>query len=125
MSVLDFLDKAAGNWLDWRRDQAAKKMDIPPVDILNVQLSNAGMEAVLEHPAIAYLADEASALLDKANARNYLQIDLMPRADRGTNMIRVTIQRAEGMSPATKNIMLEQQIKVLEKEIAELKGGTK
>lgn len=73
-----------------------------------------GMDILMLCPDIVMLANEAAALLRKNNAKNYVQFDMMPRLDKGVKPIRVTIQWAEGMSPAVKNAELEKKIKVLE-----------
>ena len=72
-----------------------------------------GWEATFVTPAAVIIADEMAAMLDKANAENFVQFDFMPRLDRGKRPVRVTVQWAHGMSPAEKCAMLEERIKTL------------
>jgi hypothetical protein len=64
-------------------------------------------------PAIVYLADQAADLLQQQNAKNYIQFDLMPRIDRRKPPIRVTVQWADGISPAEKAAKLTDALRQL------------
>ncbi|HMN30824.1 MAG TPA: hypothetical protein PKE45_21905 [Caldilineaceae bacterium] len=59
-------------------------------------------------------------MLNAANAENYLQFDMVPRLDRRLRPIRVTVQWANGMSPAQKVAMLERQLHALQNESSKL-----
>jgi hypothetical protein len=48
-----------------------------------------------------------------AGAENYVQFDFIPSID-ATYPVRITIQRAEGMSPATKNAQLCDELERLD-----------
>ena len=58
-------------------------------------------------PGVYLLADEAATMLEANNAKNYVQFDMMPRADRHLLPIRVTVQWADGKSPAQRVLELE------------------
>lgn len=72
-----------------------------------------GMSATFIHENIAILANDAAAMLNAANADNYLQFDMVPRLDRGMRPIRVTVQWANGESPADQNARLRKEIEQL------------
>ena len=72
------------------------------------------LNIVYEFPGIAALVSEAGAFLDKYHAENYVQFDAMPRLDRGLKPIRVTIQWANGLSPAKKNSLLVEALRKYE-----------
>ncbi|HLF28246.1 MAG TPA: hypothetical protein VJG32_18095 [Anaerolineae bacterium] len=56
----------------------------------------------MSSPAITILADECARFLRAYKAENYVHFDMMPRPDHGMKPIRVTVQWANGMSPAEK-----------------------
>jgi len=113
--MLPLLDKLAGWYLDWRTDQAVKKL---PPELHELKLHRAEMntrewEIVMTSPAIVYLADQVADLLQQQNAKNYVQFDLMPRPDRNKPPIRVTVQWASGISPAEKAAKLADALRQL------------
>src|SRR3990172_2929419 len=55
-------------------------------------------------------ASGAAEMLDEASADNYVQFDMMPRPDHALKAIRITVQWANGLSPAQKALDLEAQI---------------
>jgi hypothetical protein len=111
-----FLDKLAGWWLDWRTDQAMKQLppELRELKLHRAEANTREWEIVMFAPAIVYLADQAADLLQQQNAKNYIQFDLMPRIDRGKPPIRVTVQWADGESPAVKAARLEDELNQLQ-----------
>lgn len=103
--IFDIIDKLAGKWIDWRMRKESESDE--HLKLISAHIDKDLTEIILDHPSIAYLADQASEMLSKANATNYIQFDMKPRIDRKTRWIRVTIQYADGLSPAAKNAVLE------------------
>lgn len=55
----------------------------------------------------AKIAQDMASLLNKNNAKNYIELDVMPRLDRNLRPIRLTVQWSDGLSPAAKAAQLE------------------
>lgn len=101
MSLLIYLDRLAGWWLDWRTERVlAGDEELTQFNLKRFEASEAGMQITAVAPGIAILADQAAQLLKAVDAENYFQFDMMPRLDRGLPPVRVTIQWARGKSPA-------------------------
>lgn len=113
--MLNFIDHLAGNWLNWRTSQAVKRsgFNIDEPELKELSVDKGCTEIVMAHSAIAYLASEATAILNEANADNYVQFDMMPRPDHGMRPIRVTVQWAHGEAPASKAARLEKELTIL------------
>ena len=109
MIILDWIDRLAARWLDarrtWKIDHTPSMKDWK-VNIHSIEMLEKSLNITYEFPGIAALVSEAGAFLDKEHAENYIQFDAMPPLDRGLKPIRVTIQWANGLSPATKNKLL-------------------
>lgn len=110
--MLHLIDKLACWWIDYRQGQNIKH--IPPeyaqFDIQSIEANKKAIEIVAIAPSIVIMADEATALLEAENAKNYFQFDMMPRLDRGLRPIRVTVQWAYGESPAAQNARLRDEV---------------
>ena len=114
-----FVDRLANLWLqaryEWRcRHVPEIREQIEQFGMRSINAIPGGWEAVYMTPAAAMIANEMAKMLDKAKAKNYLQFDFMPRLDRGMKAVRVTIQWADGESPAAKTARLEGRLKQLE-----------
>ena len=113
--MLEMIDRLAGWWLDWRMDHAiAQHPELDEFSLEKAKFDENGFHVVASFPGVVVLADEAARMLDASNVENYIEFDMMPRLDRGKKPIRVTVQWANGMSPAQKAAMLEERIKELE-----------
>lgn len=113
MSVLEILDAIATHWLQWRTDRMIAKDPNAQAKFKKMAFDESGMNATFIHESIALLANDAAAMLNAANADNYLQFDMMPRLDRCMRPIRVTVQWANGESPADQNARLRKEIETL------------
>ncbi len=112
--MLRLLDKLAGWYLDWRVHRAVSNdPELKQFQLHKAEMTEHGLEIVAHAPAVTILADQAAALLEANNARNYIQFDMMPRPDRGLRPIRITIQRADGMLPAEKAAKLADALRQL------------
>lgn len=106
--MLDLIDKLAGWWLDWRIDRAvAKNPKLQKAGFEKAVFDENGFHLVASFPGVYLLADEATRMLKANNAKNYVQFDMLPRADRHLPPIRVTVQWASGKSPAQRVLELE------------------
>jgi len=115
--MLELIDRLACWWIDWRMDRAASNNPAyQELGIKRMEATPGGWEATFVTPAAVLIADEMAAMLDKANAENFVQFDFVPRMDRGKRPVRVTVQWAHGMSPAQKCAMLEEKLERLTEE---------
>ena len=123
MNLFRLIDKLTGRWMDWRTDQDIKSLppELRRLEFHKTEANTSGWEIIAFAPAIAFLADQASELLNALHAENYVQFDMMPRLDRGKPPIRVTVQWARGESPAMKAARLESENASLLGELLELK----
>lgn len=106
--MLDLIDKLVGWWLDWRTDRAvAASPELQRAGFKRAEVDGDGFHLIASFPGVWILADQAAALLDANNAENYVQFDMLPRADRHLKPIRITVQWAKGKSPAQRVLELE------------------
>ena len=102
------LDRLAGWWLDSRAQALAGR--VPELQIHHVEVGEGALNIVASHPVILEFASSAAAMLrDTPGAENYIQFDMMPRPDHDVEPIRVTVQRAKGVSPGQLNLVLKQE----------------
>ncbi|MEL0099842.1 MAG: hypothetical protein VW907_09825 [Opitutae bacterium] len=65
------------------------------------------VNAIMEHPGVAILAEDACSLLEKSGGKNYFEFTLMPRIDRGIRPIVITVRWHDGMTPGEKAARLD------------------
>jgi len=129
--MLRVIDRLAGRWFDWRQDrEIAKVPEIRDLGFHKAEVTEDGAflfqlvggqrEGGPVSTAIAYMADEAAAMLQANKAENYVQFDMMPRLDREVRPIRVTVQYASGESPARKAARLLAENERLRSRVADL-----
>ena len=120
--MFQLIDKLAGEWLDKRRDAYIKKnypeMVNGPIDIESLEIVGDKMEFVANMNTIGRIAEKAAQLLLAHGAKNYIEIDLVPRMDRQIPPVRLTVRWAKGLSPARKAMLLQERVKELEAELA-------
>lgn len=123
---LELLDKLAGRWLDWRMEQmAARHPELHEFGLHRAEVEPDGRFTVTGiSVTAAILADEMAAMLNRASADNYIEFDMAPRLDRGIRPVRVTVQWANGLSPAQKATRLEQRVAELEAQLAVIDQST-
>lgn len=106
--MLEFIDRLAGWWMGWRMDRAiARNPELQKAGFKKAEVDENGFHLIMSFPGVYLLADEAAAMLEANNAKNYVQFDMMPRVDRHLEPIRVTVQWAVGKSPAQRVLELE------------------
>ena len=110
--MLKTIDRLAGLWLDWRQSRAIKRdPDLcEKFDVKRVAVEDGELKGTFVTPAAAILAEGMSQMLTDAGAENYVQFDMLPRMDRGLRTVRVTVQWADGETPAGKAARLTKQI---------------
>ena len=115
--MLEMIDRLAGWWLNWRMDHTiAQHPELDEFGLKKAEFDENGFHLIASFPGVVVLADEAARMLDASDVENYIEFDMMPRLDRGLPPVRVTVQWANGMSPAQKVAMLEKRIKELGEE---------
>lgn len=70
-------------------------------------------------PNVRAMVVECIELLEAHEAKNYVQFDLIPRLESRLPGFRVTVQRAEGKSPAGRVIEMEAEVERLRTQLAE------
>jgi len=106
--LFSLIDHIAGWWLDKRVDQVVKNDPaLEEFQLHRLEVTAGHQEITAISPAIACIADEAAGMLK--SAENYISFDMMPRLDRGKRPVRVTVQWADGMSPARRATKLEEE----------------
>lgn len=119
--LFELIDKLAGKWFDWRMTTDPEvKRTYEEFGLKTFEVKDGFFEATYVTPVAAFIAGEFAAMLNAANAKNYIEFDMMPRLDRGMRPIRVTIQWANGISPADKAAQLAERVRVLENKLEEL-----
>lgn len=109
-----FLDRLAGWWLDWRTDRAARRDPrFAEFGLHKFSSDGKSLELVIATETVAILADQAATMLKENDAENFIQLDMMPRLDRMMRPVRVTVQWANGISPAEKCAKLERKCDLL------------
>lgn len=101
----------------------------PEITRMNFDAKSGKTEIEAIMPNVAILAAECGQLLEMNEAKNYVQFDMIPRAESGVQGYRVTVQRIFGKSPAQRVIEMEKEcaakdntIATLEQEVARLQG---
>ena len=109
--ITNLIDRLANSWINKRIDQETKKIKSP--QFRRAEINKDGFFAEWIGPEIAFLADQASDMLLKADAKNYVQFEMI-----GKNFRRliVTVQWADGESPAEQNARLRQEIEKLKEK---------
>ena len=108
------IDRLAGLWIDWRIGRAASNNpEIGEFKLQRAEFDENGFHMIASFPGVVMIADEAAAMLEANNAKNYVQFDMMPRLDRGKRPICVTVQWAWAESPAAKAARLERELEIL------------
>lgn len=105
VNILETVDALANKWIDWRLKRSLKNDE--HWKIVSTSLDEQTTQIVLAHPAIAILAEQAANILSESQAENYVQFDMRPR---NKNWIRVTVQWANGISPAAKAAKLSEEV---------------
>lgn len=102
--MLQLIDILAIKWLDWRYNGKVrayvKEHPEHGFAFSKAEINDDGMFVYGTSPAIAFLAVEASKMLDRAHASNYVQFDMIPHVAAELRATRVTVQFADGLSPA-------------------------
>lgn len=107
--MLQQIDRLAAWWFDWRQRRAVKAVSDVELKAITALPDEWRMDVIA--PSLFELIHEATALLNAQNAENYIQFDMLPRADRtGLRPVRVTIQWANGESPAAQNARLREEV---------------
>lgn len=120
--MLHLLDKLAGWWLDRRMSHASKvDPELAEMELRKAKIDQDGLTVEGISPMVAAFAEEAARMLNKANAKNYLEFDMFPRMDRQLKPIRVTVQWwGKGKSPAQRVTELERELAAAQEAIIEL-----
>lgn len=94
--------------------------DEPQITHMNYDGKTGSMEIGAIMPNVCVLAAECTALLEARNAKNYVEFDMVPRAELGIQGYRVTVQRMGGKSPAQRVNEMEREVARLQAQLAEM-----
>lgn len=87
---------------------------------INFDAQKGNTEIWATMPNVAMLAAECTELLKANDAKNYVQFDMIPRAESGVQGYRVTVQRLYGKSPAQRVIEMEKEVEAANADRARL-----
>lgn len=110
MSIFTTFDNLCGKWLDYRTNQALEQVPVTGLEFFDIHANKKGVELLASHPVFASLAVECTDMLAKENAKNYLEMEVMPRLDRGTRAFVITIAFKDGEAPGHKAARLEVEV---------------
>lgn len=124
MSILDIIDRAVAKYINWRMYEKVEHDDnFSDFSTIDVRERDGNYEAVISHSEyVNALLKETHHILDVAGAENYVQFDIIPAID-ASFPVRITIQRAEGMSPAEKNAQLCDELERIDPDNPVLKNN--
>lgn len=124
MSILDIIDRAVTKYINWRMyEKVEHDENFSDFSGIDVRERNGNYEAVISNAEyVSALLTETHHILEVAGAENYVQFDIIPAID-STYPVRITIQRAEGMSPATKNAQLCEELERIDPDNPVLKNN--
>ena len=115
--MVELIDRLAAWWIDWRMSrEIANTPELGDFDLKKVEFDENGFHSIASFPGVVLLAESAAGMLEANNAQNYVQFDMMPRLDRGMRPVRVTVQWANGESPAVKAARLEKELEELKRK---------
>jgi cell division protein FtsB len=98
---------------DQLEDEAEQPREVQ-ITHLNFDATTGKTEIGAIMPNVSILAAECGALLEQHEAKNYVEFDMIPRAESGVQGYRVTVQRLLGKSPAQRVIEMEKQVAQLQ-----------
>ena len=115
----NWIDILARKWLSWRTTRAIKSDILLDAKFKQMHLDAEANEFTYEFASgyVGHIARELAEFLGKFSAGNYVEVDFVPPTGGKIRPVRVTVQYADGMSPAEKNKHLELIIKRLESQI--------
>jgi len=128
MDLLNYVDRAAGAWLQMRNNRAVDKLtkehpDLTQMDVIDAHMDKDGWAVeVAVHTDLVFLAETMAEMLTKNKAENYLQMVMFPRVSSGVRPVEITLRwYYGGLTPAEKNTRLEAQIEKQKAEITSLR----
>lgn len=108
---MNIIDRLACWWINYRQDQELKNnSELSDLGIKRVDIEDGVFKVLLSHPSLYLLANEFASMLKEFGVENYISFDMMPRMDKGDRPVRVTLQYADGLSPAQKATKLEERL---------------
>lgn len=127
MKLLSAIDRIAASWLDYRTRKEIERRDkseaVDDVELLDFQVSRErGAEILLSHPNFAFLAQELVSLLQSQDAPNFIQMEVLPRLDRGQRAIILTVAYKDGEMPAVQNARLKREIEELKARLEDMRS---
>ena len=109
--MLHLLDRLAEAWLYWRRRRRIQTdPELTRFNVHAIAVKDHALTISAETPLLAMLGQEACKLLDLYDAQNYVQFDMISWTAARGRAVRVTVQWANGESPAVKAARLEVEL---------------
>jgi hypothetical protein len=126
--LVGMIDKVAFDWVNRRMwavyGEKGKELGglDKEVKVVRERATPNGFDAVFKHPIVPLFATEIAGLLEEANTENYVEIDFGLPLDRSKGrkqFVRMTVQWADGLSPAEKASKLEKEVAMLQEQLAQ------
>lgn len=116
--LLRILDRLVAWYADARMGNNARRAFTEQgVKLTRAEITPEGWSVQASAPDLVHLLDQATKLLDESGAENYLQFWMLPRFDRHRRAVLITIQRAQGESPADQNARLRAELAELRRRV--------
>lgn len=121
-SLIEKLDDLAMRWLNRRIERKAKDDPVlaDELKLMHLEADRGRVEIFAEHPQVVAIAEGMAQFLDHAGATNYFEFDFIPRLTSNLRKIRMTVQFADGLSPAQRADELYQELETARSQITEL-----
>lgn len=128
------IDKLAVWWIEYRTQAAVVRRMVEQgvnkdfaITYFKQNIETGNFEMKANHPIVSAIASECSKLLTERSAKNFVVLDLYPRADlwdEGVRPVRLTIQWAYGLNPGEKAQILTNLLTTAEQDIKLAKPRT-
>lgn len=114
--MLRIIDRLAISWMNWRRRREINRNpELKDFKVEQITANEHGIDIAASVPkgSVAWIANELARLLVVHNAKNYVQMDMMPSMDVADKPVRITVAWAYGESPAANATRLENELERL------------
>ena len=121
--MLRLIDRGAIAWMNWRRKREINRNpELKDFKVEKVLVYPNGMRLEAELNAVPWMANELARLLISHDAKNYVQMDMIPSMDVADQPVRITVQWAYGEPPSERVARLERELKNLKQEGGKING---
>lgn len=125
-SPIRLLDRLAFSYTRWRVGLRIKAdpdlLDIEKIELGQSVENGVATEIMVESPTVPILAEQCAALLNKHNAKHYVEFVMMPSLHRDLRPVVITVRWKSGLTPSQKAAKFEAALRALVDDIEEHPG---